>query len=651
MPRSFLWRNAARGAALLVASARLLSAQTPQTGAQRPLPFYTRLGSASHFIQRPAMSHDGRWVLFSTYEVGRSHIWVMPGTGGTPTQLTSGAHTDERPEWFPSGEEFAFISDRTKSIMALRFDRSAGRVVGAPRRITLERASSFAISPDGSSLAYVVADFVKDERPIRMVPTAGGKATTLTHVPNVSNLVMRFSPDGRHLYFSTVDRAANVRTLQRIAVEGGRPEEVHRFAQPGQFVASTTNQQLLLVDLRDQVRRGTVVTQSGDTTAVFQIPKNVNGLNVFGVTPDGRGLLVASNDVVAPIRMVRLDGSSRTIGDGRTYEWPFAWSKDGKRVVYTTDSAGYMVVNVDGSAKHVQRLAPANVAITVNKFGRIMFSSDLRYTSFAPDSQNGAETKTFYILDTKTNIAREVTRRMHSQPIITGGGDWYKTNHGEFPYAERKGDSVEIRGAQPTGETRLIRTFAREKLVRNPLAVEGDRVVYQATNGDSAILYSAITTGEAKALMAIRGRFLELVISPDAKWIAATLSIVRDGVLKTELAFIPLDPATGRARFMDMGDGGYEAVWTADSRAVFYLKADNNWTRMSVWRFPLRADEQPRQITKNETGNFWSYQLSPDERAVLIPAERLKGSTLYRVDLQQAAAAYREAKAKAGPRD
>jgi hypothetical protein len=44
---------------------------------------------------------------------------------------------------------------------------------------------------------------------------------------------------------------------------------------------------------------------------------------------------------------------------------------------------------------------------------------------------------------------------------------------------------------------------------------------------------------------------------------------------------------------------------------------------------------------------IWGYQLSPDGSVLALPAEQNRGSSLWRVDLTQAAAAYREAKAKA----
>jgi Tol biopolymer transport system component len=112
------------------------------------------------------------------------------------------------------------------------------------------------------------------------------------------------------------------------------------------------------------------------------------------------------------------------------------------------------------------------------------------------------------------------------------------------------------------------------------------------------------------------------------------------------MIFVPVANPT-QSRSIPLGDGGYETVWSPDSRAVFFLKADKGWTQTSVWRYPVRADEPARNVTQNETSMIWGYQLSPDGSVVALPAEQNRGSSLWRVDLTQAAAAYREAKAKA----
>ena len=110
-------------------------------------------------------------------------------------------------------------------------------------------------------------------------------------------------------------------------------------------------------------------------------------------------------------------------------------------------------------------------------------------------------------------------------------GDWSATNHGEFLYAERNGDRVDVRAAKPTGETRLLRSLTGT--VRG-LAVEGDEIAYTQSDGDSTTLFVAHgPSGEAKKIVRWLGRMDEVVWSPDAKSLAGSIT-GRDAAKKGE---------------------------------------------------------------------------------------------------------------------
>ena len=196
----------------------------------------------------------------------------------------------------------------------------------------------------------------------------------------------------------------------------------------------------------------------------------------------------------------------------------------------------------------------------------------------------------------------------------------------------------------------MLRSFPREYATKAEFGIDGDKIAYQMLAGDSASLF-AITdaNGEPEKLITIRGRFEEIVWSPDTKTIAAFVTTgTSAGAPTSEMIFVPV-ATPARSRSIPLGEGGYETVWSPDSRAVFFLKADKGWTQTAVWRYPVRADEPARNITQNETGMIWGYQLSPDGSTVALPEEQNRGSSVWRVDLAQAAAAYREAKAKGTP--
>ena len=68
-------------------------------------PRLTRIiGSDTLKIVEPALSPDGRWVVFSTWNgVGEGYLWVVSSEGGEPRRLIETRNVRD-PVWFPSGD-------------------------------------------------------------------------------------------------------------------------------------------------------------------------------------------------------------------------------------------------------------------------------------------------------------------------------------------------------------------------------------------------------------------------------------------------------------------------------------------------------------------------------------------------------------------
>ena len=620
-------------------------------GAQRPSvqtpKFFTKVWQSDSLqISFPTQSPDGRWIVFGTYGFGRSNLWIIPATGGTPTALTTGAHVDAFPVWFPSGNKIAFVTDRVSGVMVLGIDPATGHAVGAPRRITLEKADRFALSSTGDRIAFITQT-APSRFAVRILPSTGGPSKLLGEIVSESvPLVPAFSSDDRYVLFTTSSTTRGQLSLVRVPVAGGATEPVLATLRGNLWaIPMGARQQVLQTG---PAKRGTLIGFSGDTIANFDRGEAVE----LQPTRDGLSAFAITTSIVAPIRVVRSSGATSNVTPGRGYDWPHAWSADGKRVVYnlgdaTGNTAGspwsFEESNVDGTNRRTLQVRPANLALGPNARPRdVAFTPDLRYAAFKIDSVNRQNAFPMVVVDLQTGVARQISSRADVASPGTANGAWSGTNHGEFIYVERDDGQLNVRGAKPSGETRLIRSLpgdARE------IAVEGDEVVFARGDGDSTTLFAAHgASGEAKVIARLLGRIEELSWSPDAKWIAATLSGHNPAKkAEGELAFIPVNPSA-QPRFIATGEGGYEAVWTRDGSAVFFLKADKGWTQMSVVRYPLRADAPVENLTKNETSMIWGYVASPDGNAILIPPEKNKGVTLWRVDLQQATAAYREAK-------
>ena len=56
-------------------------------------------------------SPDGKSIAFVSNISGRNNIWLVPATGGWPTQLTASDQRQTSPTWSPDGKWIADISD------------------------------------------------------------------------------------------------------------------------------------------------------------------------------------------------------------------------------------------------------------------------------------------------------------------------------------------------------------------------------------------------------------------------------------------------------------------------------------------------------------------------------------------------------------
>ena len=56
-------------------------------------------------------SPDGKHVAFISNISGRNNLWIVPSTGGWPTQLTISDQRQSQPVWSPDGTWIAYISD------------------------------------------------------------------------------------------------------------------------------------------------------------------------------------------------------------------------------------------------------------------------------------------------------------------------------------------------------------------------------------------------------------------------------------------------------------------------------------------------------------------------------------------------------------
>ncbi len=589
-------------------------------------------------------SPDGRWIIFgSSVRSGPAHLWIVPARGGALRRLTDGTHNDDNPAWFPSGRRIAFVSDRVRGIMTSDFDPVTGRLTGALKRVSLEDAQWFDVSPDGARIVY------KDGRNrLRMIPASGGAAVTILDYSAAGKPILanpKFSADGRDVFVSARGQGGSTPAqLLRVLSTGGDITPVYTGPSDAVFwgvVADPAKDRMLVSS-----GRGTaVLTMKGDTLAVLPAQAG-NQLGRF--SHDNRHLLKGMSEFSTVVRLVPTNGGAPLdVTPAGGNDWPVAWSSDGTRIYsYLGDTTperskqGLMVSSVNSGERRFIPFAPTDTVVRWKAWRQAVIFGDGRYWGLVPRLPQ--PTLPLLIYDTQTRAIREVTRNaIRLLPNPAGSTD----GSSELLYVEQRGTGHEIRAVRADGDSRVIHATSR---LRAPwlVALHGDRIALGENFSDSTVLYVARGTGAEQRLASIAGKVTEMAWSPDGKTIAGAVASQKSGVDVYSVMFVSVTDQgqMSRAPWQVPTDVPWDLAWLPDGRAVTLLEEKGNTTVTRVLRVPIDPRQQPTSLTPNERGTFWGQSPSPDGRYIAIPAERQGASTLWSIDLEAAAKAWREKK-------
>jgi Tol biopolymer transport system component len=632
-----------RLSALLASSLGALALIVAQAGAQQVRnvePRLTRLfGADSLEMSWPAVSPDGRWIVFGTYEAQKGSLWVVSAAGGAPAPLTTGAHNDFNPVFVPSGDRIVFQSDRPSRpgeaqtyVMVMPFDPGTGRG-GTPRQVSLEATAgqSLAVSPDGEWIAFASrADTLSR---LLAVPSNGGTARTLAEFGSaviwIQNAV--WSGDGRFVYFALRRRATEARPIMRAPLAQGQAQELGSAIR---LLRIFPDRGLMLRQLSADPGKAPsyeIATLEGRPVARFATPRN---MQLARTTPDGRGMLASQSNIVAPVRVVPVaGGAARQLTEAREYDWPLGWSPNASHVYVSTRLNGHGAVlrlPVEGGpASQVTIPGDPNILAAM--------SPDGRYVAYTVESVGDARTMGVLRLD--DGATHVVTRAAYYGPAmwVTGPGGSAHTNGGEFVYLERRGARLELRSAPPQGPSHLLRAFPASYAGHTGFAVHGSRVAYEERRGDSTAIFVAEgQSGRARLVVTVAGAVTQPVWSHDGRWLALDHYAPGQGS-RFEVLLVGVGPdgaLAGPPRVIEAGPQfGWQIEWLPDDHAftVFGMTGAGNETH--VFLVSLREGERPVPITRDDPAIRWGYSLSPDGRYVAYPAEIPRGSSLWRVDL------------------
>ena len=248
-----------------------------------------------HRIAEPQISPDGKWIVYTVatpdMEANRnaSDIWLVPTSGGAPSQLTQSGH-DSSPVWSPDGKTIAFLSSRSGESQVYLLSLAGGEA----QRLTKSSTGADLVkwSPDGKTIAFTSSVYpdCKDDDCNSRRDAGKEKNKVKAHV--AEHLLYRHWMhwnDGKraHLFVVPADGSAAPRDLTPGADYDVPPDE---RGGPGDINFSPDSKELCFTAVTDKME---AISTNGD---LFTVPVAGGEIKRFTTQPGFDGEPVYSPD-------------------------------------------------------------------------------------------------------------------------------------------------------------------------------------------------------------------------------------------------------------------------------------------------------------------------------------------------------------------
>jgi Tol biopolymer transport system component/tRNA A-37 threonylcarbamoyl transferase component Bud32 len=308
------------------------------TGASRDV---TTEGSAQSPRWSPHGTRIAYWGL--RRQSGQRDVWTARADGSEAAsggvEVTNDPALDWAPAWSADGTKLYFASDRGGSMNLWRvaIDEASGRALGAPEPLTTPAnwSGAFSLSKDDTRIAFETLDWRSTLLRVAFDPVAGkvvGQPVPILR----STQPMRdheISPDGEQVAFT---RAGTREDLFVARIDGSQYRRLTDDAFRDRGPAWSPDG-----------KRIAFYTDRGGDYEIWSIRPDGSGLEPITAgsrspnfptwSPDGRRLAFAStrsSGMIVDVTQAWPVSQGETLPDPSDSEsfWPFAWSRDGKRL-------------------------------------------------------------------------------------------------------------------------------------------------------------------------------------------------------------------------------------------------------------------------------------------------------------------------------
>ena len=286
----------------------------------------------------------------------RSHLWIVPVTGGAPRQLTFGERGESSPAWSPDGRSIAFLAARGtgEDVKTQIWILPMGGGEAHQLSTSKEAVTGFAWSKDGKRIAFLAVDsLAKDEDAKRkrkddpqvfegglrlshvwVIDVDTKKATEIVHGDFTVKGAPAWSPDGSRLAYQA------------------SPTTLLRETRTDAYVVTLADHRNEKISGKSDVQSTPAWSPDGRTLAYSVLPQS------HTPRPDSIADVEIGNS-----HLLLYDVTARTTKD--TYDAKAdvsagapQWTRDGKRLLFVTGERAYSAVYAyDVAAGQLTRVA------------------------------------------------------------------------------------------------------------------------------------------------------------------------------------------------------------------------------------------------------------------------------------------------------
>lgn len=501
---------------------------------------------------------------------------------------------------------------------------------GVARRLTVHVAYDGRVrfSPDGKRLAFTSNRYGSDD--LFIVPAEGGEIQRVTF-HSAADVMGEWSPDGTKLLFSSGGRDFREWAPYEIDIETGYVRPLFHdsencngmsYSPDGRYIAGLRGGQSWWRKGYKGSGDSDVFIYDRETDTLEVLTEDYNGTDNWPVfAEDGRTLCWVSDRDGRP-NIYAMDLATRQTRRITDYDQDatiyLSVSGDGKTLIYEWNFDLWTVPVRGGEPRKLEIRAPLDYKESFE--AEETKTSDIEEMEVNRDGSWVAIRLRDDIFLIKPEF-KNGSVRLTDWPGMDGDYFWHPDGKRLAYLTQQNGPSDIWIYDTETKEKRAFVEDPQHYLDMLGYTWDGTKLLFRREGGADGVYAADAETGEVRKLIDLPD-VQEVRISPDGRWIAATINHVRSG---SDIYLRPIHRADDQwVNVTNNPDGNSTPMWSPDGKKLFFVSyRTGSWQVYStdLVRQPVEFDDYEAQFEELEKKEEPRAEATPEAEAVEGPEE------------------------------